>query len=118
MHVEEIIRHGPTDFEPLNLEAGRAASQLAFICFSSGTSGLVKGVKLSHGNVVANTFQQGTGLHGMFNPKTRFALAVPMFHILGLAGFCCQFIIHVSQQKIVTIHTRIWLIRHQPRGLR
>lgn len=96
MPVEQIIRHGLADFEPATLPPGAAATRLAFICFSSGTSGLVKGVKLSHGNVVANTFQQSQALRGMFVPSTVVALVVPFFHILGLAGFSCQYICQVS----------------------
>jgi 4-coumarate--CoA ligase len=96
LDVESILRSGSADFEPAKLPPGAAAKTLAFICFSSGTSGLVKGVKLSHGNVVANIFQQSQGLAGMFNPKTVTALIVPFFHILGLAGFSCQYVCQVS----------------------
>lgn len=75
---------------------GAAAKELAFICFSSGTSGLVKGVQLTHENIVANLFQQSQGLRGMFVPQTVVTLIVPFFHILGLAGFCCQFVNQAS----------------------
>ncbi|KAF4547704.1 AMP-binding enzyme 1 [Elsinoe fawcettii] len=92
--VDLIIRNGSTHFEPLRLSADEIRHQTAFICFSSGTSGLVKGVRLSHGNIVANIHQHGILLRDMFVPSTVFALAVPMFHILGLAGFCCQYIAH------------------------
>ncbi|KAL1856378.1 hypothetical protein Daus18300_010750 [Diaporthe australafricana] len=92
LQIEEIIQNGSPDFEPAKLPPGAAAQELAFICFSSGTSGLVKGVQLTHENIVANLFQQSQGLRGMFNPKTVVTLIVPFFHILGLAGFCCQFI--------------------------
>ncbi|KAH7367113.1 4-coumarate-CoA ligase [Plectosphaerella cucumerina] len=92
LDIESILRSGSADFEPAKLPPGATARTLAFICFSSGTSGLVKGVKLSHGNVVANIFQQSQGLAGMFNPKTVTALIVPFFHILGLAGFSCQYV--------------------------
>ncbi|KAM0273138.1 hypothetical protein ACHAQH_008487 [Verticillium albo-atrum] len=90
LDIEAVLQHGSDDFEPRKLPAGTAARTLAFICFSSGTSGLVKGVQLSHGNIVANIFQQSKGLNGMFTPKTVVALIVPFFHILGLAGFSCH----------------------------
>ncbi|KAH6988998.1 4-coumarate-CoA ligase [Ilyonectria sp. MPI-CAGE-AT-0026] len=92
LNVEHIIKHGLADFEPIKHAPGVAATLLAFICFSSGTSGLVKGVKLSHGNIVSNIFQQSQGLRGMFAPSTVVALIVPFFHVLGLAGFCCQYV--------------------------
>lgn len=96
LDIETILKNGSTDFDPVKLSPGSAAKTLAFICFSSGTSGLVKGVKLSHGNVVANIFQQSQGLAGMFTSKTVTALIVPFFHILGLAGFSCQYVCQVQ----------------------
>ncbi|RNJ60325.1 hypothetical protein D7B24_008707 [Verticillium nonalfalfae] len=92
LEVEHVLQHGSSHFEARSLPPGAAANSLAFICFSSGTSGLVKGVQLSHGNIVANIFQQSKGLEGMFTPKTVVALIVPFFHILGLAGFSCQYV--------------------------
>ncbi|KAH7137401.1 4-coumarate-CoA ligase [Dactylonectria estremocensis] len=92
LNVDNVIQHGSADFKPPSYAPGTAAKRLAFICFSSGTSGLVKGVKLSHGNIVANIFQQSQGLRGMFVPETVVALIVPFFHVLGLAGFCCQYV--------------------------
>lgn len=103
LRTESIIQNGSADFEPLKLPAGAAAKQLAFICFSSGTSGLVKGVRLSHGNVVSNIFQQSQALRGMFTAKTVVALIVPFFHILGLAGFSCQYVSQVSRSLSVLI---------------
>lgn len=110
MPIEHIIRHGSTDFEPAKLPPGAASTRPAFICFSSGTSGLVKGVRLSHGNVVANIFQQSQALRGMFAPSTVVALVVPFFHILGLAGFCCQYICQVSSAfiRMLTEHKDAW----------
>lgn len=100
--MQHIIRHGRADFEPTKLLAGAARKQLAFICFSSGTSGLVKGVRLSHGNVVANVFQQSQGLQGMYTDTTVVALIVPFFHILGLSGFCCQYVLQVRATDLTS----------------
>jgi len=93
--VLDILARGSTSLlrRPVRTHE-QIAQDLAFICFSSGTSGLVKGVRLTHRNVVANIFQQGRCLQDMFTPETVFTLAVPFFHILGLAGFCCQYLSH------------------------
>ncbi|KAG8162978.1 hypothetical protein KVR01_007456 [Diaporthe batatas] len=107
LNVEHILEHGSADFEPAKLAPGVAAQQVAFICFSSGTSGLVKGVQLTHENIVANLFQQSQGLRGMFNPRTVVTLIVPFFHILGLAGFCCQFI---SQGVPIVVFKRFEMV--------
>lgn len=67
----------------------------AFITFSSGTSGLSKGVVLSHTNAVSTCFQQFSRLGDeLFTPSTVTVLVVPFFHILGLCGFCVQYACH------------------------
>jgi acyl-CoA synthetase (AMP-forming)/AMP-acid ligase II len=58
------------------------AQTLAALPYSSGTSGLPKGVMLTHENIVSNVFQfsQASGW-----PDTAISLAfLPMFHIYGM----------------------------------
>ncbi|KIW00540.1 uncharacterized protein PV09_07895 [Verruconis gallopava] len=58
--VAELIAEGrkiTSDLEPLKWIKGEGKRRCAFICFSSGTSGLPKGVMISHYNVIANTMQ-------------------------------------------------------------
>ncbi|GAB1737370.1 hypothetical protein NU219Hw_g1518t1 [Hortaea werneckii] len=79
--------HAPP-LEPLTFMPGQGAQQTAFLCYSSGTSGQPKAVKISHYNVIANIVQQctyesvGRRAKGV---KTQVLLApLPMSHIYAL----------------------------------
>ena len=58
---------------------------LAVLPYSSGTTGLPKGVMLTHANVVVNVFQsQPTGEQGLFGPRDVVLCFLPLYHIYGL----------------------------------
>ncbi|KAK8877251.1 acetyl-CoA synthetase-like protein [Apiospora arundinis] len=88
--LDELIEEG-SSLPPLESPAwttDQGARQVAFICFSSGTSGLPKGVMVSHRNVIANMMQLrwfesvGRRQKGV---ETQVALGVlPLSHIYGL----------------------------------
>ncbi|KAF3159406.1 hypothetical protein TWF751_000778 [Orbilia oligospora] len=60
------------------------AKDLAFLVYSSGTTGLPKGVMLSHRNIVANILQ-GTAAEVNLKPESDTVLGfLPFFHIYGL----------------------------------
>lgn len=71
------------------------ASKIAFICFSSGTSGPAKGVIITHRNMVANLQQMrdlivDTG-HPSQRPQRRVAIGfLPFSHAYGLSLYLCQ----------------------------
>lgn len=66
------------------------ARDLAFLVYSSGTSGLPKPVMLSHGNIVANLCQLASrrsagvgGYSGRRDIEDRDLALMPLFHIYG-----------------------------------
>ncbi|KAA1468065.1 amp dependent CoA ligase [Dentipellis sp. KUC8613] len=89
--VEEIIAYGlsqPTNFVERHLSPGEAKTKLAFLSFSSGTTGKPKAVAISHYAPIANVIQMA--IHQEAKKEERIkpgdvALgALPFFHIYGL----------------------------------
>ncbi|EHY56942.1 hypothetical protein HRR83_001983 [Exophiala dermatitidis] len=93
--LSQLIKEGESlpELEPIKWSKGQGARQTAFLCYSSGTSGLPKGVMISHRNVIANTMQIA-----LFDKSAREAIApdyhdvalglLPQSHIYGLIVIC------------------------------
>jgi len=80
---------GATSFDSLLVDNGRAtqadvnpAEDLVALPYSSGTTGLAKGVMLTHHNLVAN-LRQIEGLCYFYDTDTLICV-LPLFHIYGL----------------------------------
>ncbi|OBT84392.1 hypothetical protein VE02_06742 [Pseudogymnoascus sp. 03VT05] len=96
--VRELIEQGKNlpAIEPLKWTQGQGERQTAFLCFSSGTSGLPKGVMISHRNCITNIIQitlheqharDGKGPKG--GPRQDVTLGLlPFSHIYGLVIIC------------------------------
>jgi len=68
----------------LPLPAASSRETIAALPYSSGTTGLPKGVMLSHRNLVANIYQL-TGPHGTaFTAADTMLCFLPLYHIYGL----------------------------------
>lgn len=62
-----------------------ADEDIAVLPFSSGTTGIPKGVKLSHQNLVANLFQVSPSMqHNGMNVGSVVCGVLPFFHIYGM----------------------------------
>jgi long-chain acyl-CoA synthetase len=59
---------------------------LALLLYTGGTTGRAKGVKLTHGNIVANGLQVGLAMQA--TAADRFLHAAPMFHAADLLSTC------------------------------
>jgi long-chain acyl-CoA synthetase len=76
-------------FTPVPLEG----TDLLFLQYTGGTTGLSKGAALSHRNLVANTEQFKAFLHDALPPgDTVVVTALPLYHIFALmVNFICTF---------------------------
>ncbi|KAI9272041.1 hypothetical protein EDC94DRAFT_644774 [Helicostylum pulchrum] len=76
----------------ITLTAQEAKEAVAYLCFSSGTTGKSKGVMTTHANITANVLQyeglEGASVNGN---KDRMIGVLPFFHIFGLS-----LLIHVA----------------------
>jgi acyl-CoA synthetase (AMP-forming)/AMP-acid ligase II len=68
-----------------------ASTDLAAVLFSSGTGGLPKGVRLTHGNLAAGAAQleQAFGCAGAFGAGSVALAGAPFFHAMGLKLALC-----------------------------
>lgn len=62
------------------------SEDMAAIIYTGGTTGLSKGVMLSHRNLVANTLQTRHWLPSAHEGKERFLCVVPFFHSYGMTA--------------------------------
>lgn len=69
--------------EPIYHEV-KAEEELALIQYTGGTTGVAKGVMLTHYNLLVNTTQAGIWCYEVNRPKERYLAALPFFHVFGL----------------------------------
>jgi acyl-CoA synthetase (AMP-forming)/AMP-acid ligase II len=81
--LERLLERGGDPFAEPHLAPG----DLAVVPFSSGTGGLPKGVRLTHGNLAASSAQVATSLG--FDAGTVALAAVPFSHVMGLGLSLC-----------------------------
>ncbi|OAD01379.1 hypothetical protein MUCCIDRAFT_153656 [Mucor lusitanicus CBS 277.49] len=77
-----------------------AKDKVAYLCFSSGTTGKSKGVMTTHANVTANTCQW-TSIDDPFVDRSqdRMIAVLPFFHIFGLSA-----ILHTAVYWGIPVH--------------
>ncbi|CAO3617940.1 unnamed protein product [Mucor fragilis] len=70
---------------PVEFTAQQAEDSVAYLCFSSGTTGRSKGVMTTHANITSNVLQYHALDHAFVSANKDVALGVlPFFHIFGL----------------------------------
>ena len=69
---------------PIARQAQVHRDDVAVLQYTGGTTGVSKGVMLTHGNLVANSFQARLWVPDMRAGKERILAAMPFFHIYAL----------------------------------
>ncbi|PVZ97148.1 hypothetical protein BB558_006904, partial [Smittium angustum] len=88
MPLQHVFSRKP--FIPFTINSEKEAnSKIAFLCYSSGTTGLPKGVMLSHKGICSSlcqnrNFSDNSNWFNDPNKMYRYLGAVPFYHIFGL----------------------------------
>lgn len=78
-------------------------TDIAFLQYTGGTTGLSKGAILSHRNIVANVLQISAFFIGRVEPGKEIVItALPLYHIYALTFNCFSFMHHGALNYLIT----------------
>jgi long-chain acyl-CoA synthetase len=74
-------------------ETAPSHSDIAFLQYTGGTTGVSRGAMLTHGGLVANMLQAGAWSRGVLEEgRETVVTALPMYHVFSLTANCLLFI--------------------------
>jgi long-chain acyl-CoA synthetase len=74
---------------------------IALLQYTGGTTGIPKGVMLTHANLIANTYQTSNWCYRIRIGEERFLGAIPCFHVFGLTVLLNQSMLRVGMLILV-----------------
>ncbi|CRG86149.1 hypothetical protein PISL3812_03152 [Talaromyces islandicus] len=82
---DDVISKGAGEtLPPYDLQGKNSKDVTSTICFSSGTTGRIKGVQLSHHNLIVNAIAMRISMPDRVNSTVREVFFAPYCHIYGL----------------------------------
>jgi long-chain acyl-CoA synthetase len=85
-------------FEPTEV----APTDLAFLQYTGGTTGVAKGAMLSHANVSANILQADAWIQPYFRKQSTLITPIPLYHIFALTANCLLFFLLGWRNILIT----------------
>jgi acyl-CoA synthetase (AMP-forming)/AMP-acid ligase II len=104
--IQSLGEASLTESQPVDV----TPDDVAFLVYSSGTTGLPKGVMVSHRNVVADVVLQASieGPHVSWT-KDRTLAVLPTYHIYGKSLLTVKFLVADRVGLICLVHLPVWL---------
>lgn len=79
-HLKQLLlEEASSDFKPVSVDP----DEMAVLIYSGGTTGVAKGIMLTHFNLVANAYQ--VAAWGGLGTKERVLAVIPLFHGYGMS---------------------------------
>jgi long-chain acyl-CoA synthetase len=85
-----IVHHHPVNFKPVEVKG----EDIAFLQYTGGTTGGLKGAMLTHRNMVANVLQASAWINPFLHHELHGGIitALPLYHIFSLTANCLVFL--------------------------
>ncbi|MFD7521609.1 long-chain-fatty-acid--CoA ligase [Paenibacillus chitinolyticus] len=83
------------------MEEVDAAEDVALLQYTGGTTGLSKGVMLTHMNLIANTLQTKHWFHKAADGQEIYLAALPFFHVFGMTVLMNQAVVRSGMMVLV-----------------
>ena len=94
-----IKKGGQVKFKPVEL----SKTDIAFLQYTGGTTGVSKGAMLSHGNMVANVLQASAWIAPLnIGELDVIITALPLYHIFSLTANCLTFMRTGAKNILIT----------------
>jgi len=78
-------------------------SDIAFLQYTGGTTGVSKGAVLTHGNIIANMLQICTWMTPVLKPGEEVCITpLPLYHIFSLTVNCLAFMKYGAENILIT----------------